>query len=90
MVSSACNGKALQAASGRVNGPAETQIIGAGKALIHRAQIARDGDFTDRIGDLAIFNPEARRATAAEVEKWRLAAAKAKAEKAKARKAVAK
>ena len=33
---------------------------------------------------------KARRATAAEVEKWRLAAAKAKAEKAKARKAVAK
>src|SRR5262245_27043793 len=53
----------IDAQRGRIGAVAEHEIVRGRQMLVHVLEIARDRDLTDRIGDFAVLDPEACRAT---------------------------
>ena len=72
--STARDGHALDPQGRGVDAVFALEIIGHGHGHEHIEQIAGDGDLTDRIGDLAILDPEpaspARAITCLQSAKW--------------------
>src|SRR5260221_4174123 len=64
IVSASAKRQTLDAQRRRVDAGAEFQIVGGDQRFEHRQQMALDRYFADRVGDLAVLDPEAGRAAA--------------------------
>src|SRR6059058_205752 len=56
--SAASNGETFDPHGRGIQAVAERQIVGRGQRLEDLEQVPRDRDFADRVGDLAVLDPE--------------------------------